>query len=461
MQKSAKLKFWAVLLWLAVWEIASLVLHQPILLVSPVRVVCRVGELAGEAAFWRSIGFSLSRIAGGFAAGLLAGVILAALAAHFERLAELLAPVVLLAKTVPVASFIILALIWISSRNLSVFISFLMVFPIIYTNVYDGIRGTDPNLLEMARVFEIAPLRRIRYIYLSEVLPSLRSAVAVSLGLCWKSGIAAEVIGIPRGSIGENLYNAKIYINTADVFAWTLVIVLVAFAFERVVLWGLDAAVKALLREDRAKMTCASGTEPGGKKPSGSNPRVVTAEITVDALTKSFGEKNVLTNFSLRIPRGEVTSISRPSGWGKTTLLRILLGLEQADGGRVTGAEHLRRSAVFQEDRLCENLSAVTNIRLASPQATRRQALEAMEQVGLAAECVDRPVRELSGGQKRRVSILRALLAEYDFLALDEPFRSLDAGTRELVIRYTRGCIAGKTVLLVTHDPEEAEMLQK
>lgn len=459
MQKNPKLKIWAILFWLAVWEIASLLLHQPILLVSPVRVVCRTWELAGEASFWRSILFSLSRIAAGFALGLSAGAVLAALAARWRRVAELLAPVVLLAKTIPVASFVILALIWVSSRNLSVLISFLMVFPILYTNLYDGIRNTDRNLLEMAAVFEIPPLRRVRYIYLSEIMPSLRSAVAVSLGLCWKSGIAAEVIGIPRGSIGEKLYNAKIYINTADVFAWTLVIVLVAAAFEHLVLWGMEAAARALLRD---------GIPQGGGALVGMSQddtlrkdasREMT-DVSVTDLKKSFGDKRVFDGYFLRIPRGEVTCVSEPSGWGKTTLLRILIGAERADGGAVTGLEQRKKSVAFQEDRLCEHLSAVTNIRLAVPRASRAEVLDAMTEVGLAAELADRPVRTLSGGQKRRVAILRALLADYDFLALDEPFRSLDDATREQVIACARRRIAGRTVLLVTHDPHEAELLR-
>lgn len=121
-------------------------------------------------------------------------------------------------KAVPVASFIILILIWVPSRNLSIVISFLMVLPVIYTNVLNGIRSTDPKLLEMARVFRIPLFRRIRYIYLSQLLPFLRTGFSLSLGLCWKAGVAAEVIGIPKGSIGEKLYEAKVYLETPDLF---------------------------------------------------------------------------------------------------------------------------------------------------------------------------------------------------------------------------------------------------
>ena len=146
-------------------------------------------------------------------------------------------------KAVPVASFIILVLIWGPSRNLSVVISFLMVLPVIYTNDLGGILSTDRKLLEMAQVFRIPLFRRIRYIYLSQLLPYLRTGFSLSLGLCWKAGVAAEVIGIPKGSIGEKLYEAKVYLETPDLFSWTLVIVLISVIFEKLFLRFIDKTV--------------------------------------------------------------------------------------------------------------------------------------------------------------------------------------------------------------------------
>lgn len=181
--------------------------------------------------------------------------------------------------------------------------------------------------------------------------------------------------------------------------------------------------------------------------------------IVLDGLCKAYGENRVLLGFSGTIAAGKTTAIMAPSGRGKTTLLRILMGLEQPDSGSITGLQGVRRSAVFQEDRLCENLSPVSNIRLVCPHTKHADILNALEQVGLSA-CAAQPVRELSGGMRRRVALLRALLAEYDVLFLDEPFKGLDAETKEVVITYTRRQTNGKTVLLVTHDPEEAMKLR-
>ena len=183
------------------------------------------------------------RIWAGVEAGRPAGkgpLVLAALAAWKTWFRELMAPLVAGIKAVPVASFIILALVWLNSRSLSLFISALMVFPPVYLNVLEGICRTDRRLLEMARVFRVPLGRRLRGIYLPQVMPYFRTAVSLGLGLCWKAGAAAEIIGLPAGSMGERLYTAKVYFQTADLFAWTVTIVAVSVAFERLFLALVD-----------------------------------------------------------------------------------------------------------------------------------------------------------------------------------------------------------------------------
>ena len=240
MGRSGPIRLWAAAVWLLVWQAGAMALNQPLLLPSPAAALIRLAELAGTASFWRAALWSAGRILGGFFLALAAGVLLAALASGRRWVRELLAPLTAVVKATPVASFIILALVWLNSRQLPLFIAFLMVFPPVYLNVLEGVAQTDRKLLEMARVYRVPLLRQVGGIYLPQVLPYLRSAVSAGWGFCWKAGVAAEVIGLPAGSVGERLYTAKVYFQTADLFAWTAVIVVLSAALERALLRLLD-----------------------------------------------------------------------------------------------------------------------------------------------------------------------------------------------------------------------------
>lgn len=181
--------------------------------------------------------------------------------------------------------------------------------------------------------------------------------------------------------------------------------------------------------------------------------------IELQNVSKAFGEKQVLQNFSHVFPEGELTCVMGPSGCGKTTLLSLLLGLEQPDSGRVLGMEGRRKSAVFQEDRLCENAGAVSNLRLVNPNLTREEAEAMLRDLDLG-DSLRQPVRTLSGGMKRRVAILRALCAPYDVLFCDEPFKGLDEGTKGRAMEYFQERTRGRTVILVTHEKNEANFLK-
>ena len=181
-------------------------------------------------------------------------------------------------------------------------------------------------------------------------------------------------------------------------------------------------------------------------------------DIVIKNLCKAYEGRPVLKDLSATLPAGRVTGLMAPSGAGKTTLVRLLMGLEQPDAGTITGLEGLRLSVVFQEDRLCDDLSAVNNIRLVNPDLSAQAVQQALAQVGFA-DAIWQSARELSGGMRRRVAILRALLAEYDLLLLDEPFKGLDAATKATVMADTRQRIRGRTVLFVTHDASELDAL--
>ncbi len=231
------------LFWLILWQIVSAWIARPIFLVGPVETVQAILRLSGTAAFWRAVWGSLLRIGAGFGLAALAGLLCGSIAHFVPFFGELLSPIVSLMKTVPVASFVILALIWAGAEQLALVISFVVVFPMIYLNTIAGLQATDPQLLEMARVFRVSPWNRLWQIYRPALAPYLLSACQVALGMSWKSGIAAEVIGTPEFSIGENLYMAKVFFSTDELFAWTAVVILLSFLFEKGILWILRQIV--------------------------------------------------------------------------------------------------------------------------------------------------------------------------------------------------------------------------
>ena len=233
MNKQLLQKTGAVLLALAVWQAASMIVGMDMLLASPLKVLARLGTIWRERDFFSTVLFSVGRIFGGFLLAFLIGTGMALLAGHFRTVEILMWPYVVTIKSVPIASFIILCLIWFSYTQMTVFIAFLIAFPVIYTNVLQGIRSTDPALVEMGKLYKVHGLRRLFYIQLPGIMPFLTSACGVAIGMAWKAGVAAEVIGVINGSIGQKLYDAKIYFQNADLLSWTVIIVLLSVAGEK------------------------------------------------------------------------------------------------------------------------------------------------------------------------------------------------------------------------------------
>ncbi len=238
----------AVLIWLAVWQIASIRIGEEMLLASPAAVLKTLWSLLFTSDFWKSIGFSLSRIVIGFAAAFVISLPLAALAYRFKFVEIFLNPLMAAAKAAPVASYIILFLLFFSSGILSLITALVMAVPILYANILQGLSNTDKKLLEMAEVFRISTWKKIIYVYVSELMPFLISASSIAIGYSWKAAIAAEVIALPMGSIGEHIYQAKIFLDTKTLLAWTLVLVCISFALEKLMLLFLKSLTSNIER---------------------------------------------------------------------------------------------------------------------------------------------------------------------------------------------------------------------
>lgn len=240
----------SVLFWLGVWQAVSIWVDQEILLVSPLKALDALWDMLHTEDFYIAVAGSISRIAIGFIAALIVGVLLAWVSRFVMPVRMLLSPVMSAVKATPVASFVILALIWISSKNLSVFMAFLIVLPAVYSNFLDGLDRADNKLIEMAKVFRMPFGRQLRAIYWPSAFPYLLTSVRLALGMCWKAGIAAEVIAQPKGSIGSELQRAKVFFSTPELFAWTLAIIFISVALEKLMVVLIKLLTRRLYDKD-------------------------------------------------------------------------------------------------------------------------------------------------------------------------------------------------------------------
>lgn len=445
MQNKGKIyvkKFIILLFWLGVWQILAMGVDNVLLVVTPLQALRALFIQAGQAEFWRSAFGSLWRIALGFLLGAVLALFLAAVSYRYKITEEVLRPFMVFCKAVPVAVFAVLILIWWGSSMLAVAICFLVVFPNIYLNTLEGLKSADRGLLEMAEVFRLPYGTRFFYIYRPALKPFLLSAFQLSLGMGWKSGVAAEVIGTPDHSIGGALYLAKIYLDTADLFAWTVVIVVLSVLFEKIIFCGIEVFFR---------------WEPACKRPP--MPQKIAARerrtLCVWNLGKSFHDQWIFRHVDHEFLGGEPYVLDTPSGSGKTTFFRCLCGLERPEEGGVSGIDTF--SVQFQEDRLCEDYSVVKNLEMVLGDAA--QAREILVQL-LPEEALEQPCRELSGGMKRRVSLVRAMEAGAQCVLLDEPFTGLDEENRKKAEAYIRQKAGERILMLATHIRPAEELPQ-
>ncbi len=223
-----------ILFWLLVWQILSVVVGAQILLPSPLVTFVSLFELLTKGDTYLAIGISTLKISLGFIMSMITGTFFAFIAYKNKLFKKLISPIMMITKAVPVACFIILLLVWLSSRSLSMVICFMMGLPIFYSNTLTGIENIPKSLLEMSKVFKLSNYVKLRYIYTPMILPYFKTACALALGLCFKAAIAAEILGLPNNSIGENLYNAKIFLDMPDLFAWTIIIIFMSYLMEYV-----------------------------------------------------------------------------------------------------------------------------------------------------------------------------------------------------------------------------------
>ena len=236
----------SILFWILVWALLSKRVGIELLLPSPAATVSALGTLALTSDFWLTLGHTLIRILSGILIAILLGVITAVISARFFVADSLCSPIMSVIKATPIASFIILALLWIDRNTLPIFITVLIVLPVVWANVASGIRSVDGDLLEVAKVYRFSARKRITRIYIPSVMPYFLAACRASLGMAWKAGIAAEVLCTPTHAIGTEIYFSKTYLETTELFAWTLSVIIISIIIEKLLIFALSQAAQKL-----------------------------------------------------------------------------------------------------------------------------------------------------------------------------------------------------------------------
>lgn len=431
----------AAALWLAVWQIASTLTGLDIVLPGPVKVFfCMTDMLAHKSTYIITLN-SMLNILMGFATAFVTSVAAGIAAGCSRTVRIILAPPVSTMQALPVTAFIILVLMIAGAGRVSAVIAFIVVFPVIYHGMVQGIENMDRKLAEMADVFNIRGVRRFVYISLAQCMPYIKTAIKSSAGMCWKAGAAAEVIGLTRNSIGEQMYLSKLYLDTETLLSWGIIIILASVLFERVLLCAADMVMKMCCNGFRMRSVPHVKGDFAPRK------------IILENISAGYGKENVLSNINLEVQPGEHVCLMGESGIGKTTLLKIIAGLQEYSSGYANLPERI--SFVFQDDRLCPWLSACDNVRLAVPYIPKKVVRRELAKLIGEAAC-DKKADALSGGMKRRCEIVRAMLSDADTVIMDEPFAGLDEDNKSLAVRYILDNIGDRQLIVSTHDSKDA-----
>lgn len=427
--------------WLAVWVLMAGFVAQPLILPGPGAVVVALLRLVCDVGTWAILAGSGARILGGLALAAVCGGLLAGISSRSQAFARLVAPALSFVKATPVACVVVLLLIWLGSARVSIAVVFLMALPGVYFLLVEGLAQVDQPLEQMFRLHGVQGWRLFCAHTWREVLPFVLSCARAVIGMSWKAGVAAELIGMATGTVGERIYQAKLLIETADLLAWTVLVVMASWACERVLVWLLRAsgpvawrtAVRAHGRGGRGR---ACGSAGGG----------AAAELAL-AVGDRAPWSPALDGLVLNVPAGGRICVMGASGVGKSTLLALAAG------------ECAPCSMVFQNVRLVEDASALDNVLVCTDGRVDASSAAALLRLLVPGVDVHARVAELSGGQRRRVEIARALLCPGGAVILDEPFTGLDAAARDATTKVVLDLLDGRTLLLATHDVSDAQAL--
>lgn len=427
--------------WLAAWMLVAALVAQPLILPGPGAVVVALLQLVCDAGTWVILAGSGARILGGLVLAAVCGGVLAGVSSRSRAFARLVTPALSFVKATPVACVVVLLLIWLGSARVSIAAVFLMALPGVYFSLAEGLAQVDKPLEQMFRLHGVRGWRLFCAHTWREVLPFVLSCARAVIGMGWKAGVAAELIGMAVGTVGERIYQAKLLIETADLLAWTVLVVAASWACERALVWLLQVsgpvAWRAAVRTHGHGACGRAGDSACGG---------AAAELALTMGDRASWAP-ALDGLVLNVPAGGRICVMGASGAGKTTLLALAAG------------ECAPCSMVFQDARLVEDASALDNVLVCADARVDASSAAALLRLLVPGINVHACVAELSGGQRRRVEIARVLLCPGGAVILDEPFTGLDAAARDATAEVVLDQLGGRTLLLATHDATDVQAL--
>lgn len=426
--------------WLAAWLLVAALVAQPLILPGPGTVVVALLRLVCDGGTWAILVGSGARILGGLVLAAVCGGVLAGVSSRSRTFARLVAPALSCVKATPVACVVVLLLIWLGSARVSIAAVFLMALPGVYFSLVEGLSQVDKPLEQMFRLHGVRGWRLFCAHTWREVLPFVLSCAKAVIGMSWKAGVAAELIGMAVGTVGERIYQAKLLIETADLLAWTVLVVVASWTCERVLVRLLRVSGSVAWR------AAVRAHGRGGRGRAGAAGDGAAAELALAVGDRAPWAPS-LDGLVLNVPAGGRTCVMGASGAGKSTLLALATG------------ECAPCSMVFQDARLVESASALDNVLVCADARVDASSAAALLRLLVPGVDVHARVVELSGGQRRRVEIARALLCPGGAVILDEPFAGLDAAARDATAEVVLDLLDGRTLLLATHDAADARAL--
>ena len=426
--------------WLAAWLLVAALVAQPLILPGPGAVVVALLRLVCDGGTWAILVGSGARILGGLVLAAVCGGVLAGVSSRSRAFARLVAPALSFVKATPVACVVVLLLIWLGSARVSIAAVFLMALPGVYFSLVEGLSQVDKPLEQMFRLHGVRGWRLFCAHTWREVLPFVLSCAKAVIGMSWKAGVAAELIGMAVGTVGERIYQAKLLIETADLLAWTVLVVVASWTCERVLVRLLRVSGSVAWR------AAVRAHGRGGRGRAGAAGDGAAAELALAVGDRAPWAPS-LDGLVLNVPAGGRICVMGASGMGKSTLLSLAAG------------ECAPCSMVFQDVRLVEGVSALDNVLVCADARVDASSAAALLRLLVPGVDVHARVVELSGGQRRRVEIARALLCPGGAVILDEPFAGLDAAARDATAEVVLDLLDGRTLLLATHDAADARAL--